>query len=83
MQYYDENLKFLSGNAYPKGTPEEILNNGMKMYRELSKETGEYFDFMMEHDLIDVIFPCELIHFVNQLIIIVLIPLHIDLLNKL
>ena len=45
MQYYDENLKFLTGNATPKGTPEEILN----------KETGEYFDFMMDQNLIDVL----------------------------
>lgn len=55
IQHYDEKLKFTSGNATPKGTPEEILNNGIKMYRELSKETGEFFDFMMEHELIDVL----------------------------
>ncbi len=43
MKYYDEPLEYLTGNATPKGEPEWIINNGKKMYSELSKETDEFF----------------------------------------
>ncbi|MCT4660473.1 MAG: M3 family oligoendopeptidase [Tissierellales bacterium] len=55
LKYYDLNISFNSGNATPKGTPEQILEAGRKMYHELSKETGEFFDFMMENELMDVL----------------------------
>jgi M3 family oligoendopeptidase len=55
LKYYDEPLKFTSGNADPKGTPEEIMNNGLKMYDELSKETADFFNFMTQHGLFDVL----------------------------
>ena len=38
---------FVNGNPKPIGTPEEIMQNGQKMYEELSPETKEFFDFMM------------------------------------
>lgn len=50
----DESLEFLDGNASPKGDEKYILNCGKQMYRELSKETGEFFDFMMKNELFDV-----------------------------
>jgi M3 family oligoendopeptidase len=55
LKYYDEALKFTSGNADPKGTPEEIMANGLKMYNELSKKTADFFNFMTEHGLFDVL----------------------------
>lgn len=55
LKYYDENLDFLSGNPTPKGTPEWIIENGQKMYDELSKETGEFFTFMRENNLMDLV----------------------------
>lgn len=55
LRYYDEPLKFTSGNADPKGTPEEIMANGLRMYDELSKETADFFTFMTEHGLFDVL----------------------------
>lgn len=55
MKYYDEGLKFNSGNAKPEGTSEWIVNNAKKMYGELSKETGEYFDFMLDSGLMDLV----------------------------
>lgn len=55
LKYYDENFKFLSGNALPKGDANWILNNGKKMYSQLSKETEEFFDFMLENELLDVL----------------------------
>ena len=54
LSYYDEKFEFLSGNAKPKGDPEWIVNNGIKMYSELSPETKEFFDFMLENDLLDL-----------------------------
>ena len=55
LMYYDENVYFKEGNPAPTGTPEEILASGQKMYRELSPETGEFFDFMQENELFDVL----------------------------
>lgn len=54
LKFYDEALDFLSGNAKPKGDPQWILNNGRKMYKELSKETDEFFTFMAEKELMDL-----------------------------
>lgn len=50
----DEGVSFPEGTPKPVGTPEEILKSGQEMYRELSPETKEFFDFMMEGDLFDV-----------------------------
>lgn len=55
LTYVDENFEFLSGNATPKGNPEYIMENGKKMYSELSKETKEFFDFMLENELMDLV----------------------------
>ncbi|MCM3568712.1 M3 family oligoendopeptidase [Neobacillus mesonae] len=54
LKYYDENINYLSGNASPKGNPEWIIGNGQKMYEELSKETGEFFTFMLKNNLMDL-----------------------------
>ena len=55
LMYYDENVYFPEGNPAPIGTPEEILAAGQKMYGELSPETKEFFDFMQENELFDVL----------------------------
>lgn len=55
MRFYDDPLSFADGNPTPKGTPEEILAAGQKMYRELSSETAAFIDFMMKNDLFDVL----------------------------
>ena len=54
LTYIDENLEFLDGNATIKGDSKYIIENGIKMYNELSKETKEFFDFMLENDLMDL-----------------------------
>jgi M3 family oligoendopeptidase len=54
FKFYDMSLSFLSGNATPKGSPDWIVENGRKMYSELSPETNEFFDFMMKYDLMDL-----------------------------
>ena len=55
LSYIDEGVYFKEGNPKPIGTPEDILKNGQKMYAELSPETKEFFDFMMENELFDVL----------------------------
>lgn len=55
LLYYDENFSFKSGNATPKGDPDWIVNNGAKMYEELSPETHEFFTFMQENGLMDLV----------------------------
>lgn len=55
LKYYDNDMFFLEGNPAPTGTPEEILAAGKEMYEELSPETKEFFDFMYENELFDVL----------------------------
>ena len=51
----DNAVYFKEGNPAPTGTPDEILAAGQKMYGELSSETKEFMDFMMENELFDVL----------------------------
>ncbi|MEG0806610.1 MAG: M3 family oligoendopeptidase [Lachnospiraceae bacterium] len=53
--FIDRGIYFKEGNPEPIGTPEEILAEGQKMYAELSAETKEFFDFMQENELFDVL----------------------------
>lgn len=55
LKHYDLNLEYLDGNATPKGSPEELVQKAQTMYRELSSETGEFFDYMVENDLLDLV----------------------------
>ena len=54
LSYIDNEVYFKNGNPAPVGTPEQILQTGQKMYAALSGETKEFFDFMMENELLDV-----------------------------
>lgn len=55
LTYIDENFEFLTGNATPKGSLEDIIENAKKMYGELSKETKEFFEFMLNNNLMDLV----------------------------
>lgn len=55
LNYYDINFEFQSGNPTPKGSPEWIVENGRTMYAELSNETEEFFNFMVDNDLMDLV----------------------------
>ncbi len=55
MSFADNALQFRSGNPRPQGTPDEILAQGLKFYNELSPETGEFFNMMMDRQLLDVL----------------------------
>jgi len=51
---YDLALSFLTGNPTPKGDRAWQVERATKMYNEMSKETSEFFNFMLEHDLLDL-----------------------------
>lgn len=52
--YYDYNLSFKSGNAKPVGNTEYLVNAAKEMYHSLSPLSGEFFDFMLSHHLLDL-----------------------------
>ncbi len=55
MSFADNALEFRSGNPKPWGTPDEILTQGKKFYDELSQETSEFFNMMLDNELLDVL----------------------------
>jgi M3 family oligoendopeptidase len=55
LSYFDTKFEFFDGNAKPIGTPDEIVAAGVQMYHELSPETGEFIDFMVSRDLLDLV----------------------------
>lgn len=55
LSYIDEGVYFLNGNPEPVGDPDEIMSAGKEMYSELSPETKEFFDYMIENELFDVL----------------------------
>ncbi len=55
LKYYDEEYKFPSGNPKPQGAPEEIVAKAAGMYRELSTETNDFFQFMQDTKLMDLV----------------------------
>ena len=55
LSYYNDKFSFKTGNAAPKGDAGWIVENGKKMYAELSDETREFFDFMVDNELMDLV----------------------------
>lgn len=54
IKNYDLNLEFLSGNPKPIGDVNYKINTAKKMYNEMSKETGEFINFMVDSELMDL-----------------------------
>ncbi len=55
LHYYDEDFRFASGNPEPKGSAEWIIEHATTMYNELSAETGRFFRYMRERNLMDLV----------------------------
>ncbi|KPV42759.1 M3 family oligoendopeptidase [Alicyclobacillus ferrooxydans] len=55
LRFYDEGFKFPSGNPKPHGDPNWIVEQGKRMYMELSPETDEFFTVMTENNLMDLV----------------------------
>lgn len=54
VKAYDEAYLFNDGNAVPVGDDDFLIEQAREMYHDMSKETGEFVDFMLGHDLLDV-----------------------------
>lgn len=54
LEVFNNDFTFKSGNPTPKHDKDTMVAIAQKMYRELSPETGEFFDFMIEHNLMDL-----------------------------
>jgi len=52
--FYDEKRIFPDGNAVPAGDDDFMVGEAAGMYHEMSPETGEFIDFMIEHELMDL-----------------------------
>lgn len=55
MMSYDYNLSFMSGNPTPIGDADYLVKMATKMYDEMSPEAGEFFRFMKDHHLLDLV----------------------------
>jgi len=55
LKYYDESLLFKGGNAKPKGDEKWILNKAKQMYNELSPRTSEFFAYMLDNEMMDLV----------------------------
>ena len=53
--YFYDGINYKEGDPTPKGSPEELVQHAQKMYHELSTETGEFFDIMVNEDLMDLV----------------------------
>lgn len=54
LYYYDESISSPEGNPCPIGNKDYLVEKAQEMYRELSPESGEFFDFMVKYDLFDL-----------------------------
>lgn len=54
LMVYDEKRLFPDGNAVPAGDDDFMVEEARKMYHEISPETGEFIDFMIDHELMDL-----------------------------
>lgn len=55
LSYIDEGIYFNEGNPTPIVNDQELLEAGRKMYNELSPETKEFYNFLLDNEMLDVI----------------------------
>ena len=53
--YFYDGINFKEGDPKPKGSPDNLIKEAQVMYRELSNETGDFFDMMVEEELMDLV----------------------------
>lgn len=51
---YDLAVSFLSGNPTPKGDRAWMVKRAKHMYEEMSPETNTFFNFMLDHELLEL-----------------------------
>lgn len=54
FKFYDNDFFFADGNPKPKCSVKEMLNRAQELFSNLSSETKELVDLMMENELFDI-----------------------------
>ncbi|WP_137791209.1 M3 family oligoendopeptidase [Bacillus sp. E(2018)] len=54
FKFYDEPFSFTTGNPKPQGDAEWIVNQSKQVFSGLSQETGAFFNYMAEDELMDL-----------------------------
>lgn len=54
IKVFDEKFVFPDGNAEPAGDDDYMIEQARIMYHDMSPETGEFIDFMIDHKLMDL-----------------------------
>jgi M3 family oligoendopeptidase len=54
IKSYDMGIKFLSGSAKPKGNKDDLLKAASKMYQAMDPSIHQFFEFMLDHELLDL-----------------------------
>ena len=52
--FLDYNLFYKGGNPKPIGPTSYLVESASKMYHEMNEESGKFFDFMVENNLMDL-----------------------------
>lgn len=55
LRFHDEILHFPEGNPTAQGNPEWIVAQAKQMYSELSPQTEEFFNMMIDRELMDLV----------------------------
>jgi M3 family oligoendopeptidase len=54
-KFYDYAIFYKTGNPTPKGTPTELVQDAKDMYAQLSPIASHYFNFMVDHDCLNLV----------------------------
>lgn len=55
LMAYDLGYEFESGNPKPHGSSDDLVMAAKKMYEDMSKDTGEFFNMMIDMELFDLL----------------------------
>ena len=54
LKFWDGSYNFKTGSPMPHGTLDELISAALKMYTEMSSETGDFFKMMVDQNLFDL-----------------------------
>lgn len=52
---FDDGIFYKDGNAKPKGSADDVLSAGKRMYEEMSEESKVFINYMYDNELLDVL----------------------------
>jgi len=55
LKYYDERVHFKTGAPKLLGNTDDVMENALKMFSELSPETKEFFEYMVSNGNLDLL----------------------------